>query len=258
MSRKLFIPGCALPSYNPHNVAETIKYLLTKFPDMSVVQKCCGKPTAAVGQVDLFEQRLDGLLRDIKECEADEVIVACQSCMKVLNACKDFKTISLWELFPAIGLPPHLVGKAKDSDAVISVHDSCSVRDYTGIHDGIRWILDELGYKCAEPEKTRGTTRCCGFGGMIAPANPSVAKRVMTRRVADFPTDKIVVYCAACRSSMMQANGQAWHILDLVWGDVVRADSVCPANVLASPVSAWKNRFKSKQLIKAAMKCCTK
>ena len=254
MSRKLFMPGCALPSYNPVAVSETLKYLQTKFPDISAVQKCCGKPTSAVGQAELFQKRFGSLVDDIKECEADEVIVACQSCMKVLHNCEDFKTTSLWELLPQIGLPPALVGKAKGSDAVISIHDSCSVRTYNGIHDGIRWILDELGYKHAEPEKTRGTTRCCGFGGMIVPANPDVAKRVMERRVGDFPSNQIVTYCAACRSSMIQAGGEAWHILDLLWGDVVYANSKCPPNVLANPISAWKNRFKSKQLIKAVIK----
>jgi Fe-S oxidoreductase len=111
-----------------------------------------------------------------------------------------------------------------------------------------------LGYQFAEPEKTRGNTRCCGFGGMVVPANPDVAKRVMERRVGDFPTDKIVAYCAACRQSMLQGGGHAWHILDLIWGEVVMMDTPPPKNVLASPIRAWSNRYKSKQRIKAAFK----
>ncbi|MDR2922292.1 MAG: (Fe-S)-binding protein [Treponema sp.] len=254
MTRKVFLPGCALASYNPYNVALTIKYLKTKFPDLSVVQKCCGKPTKAIGQADLFHERFDSLVRDIKDCEADEVIVACQSCMKTVCECKDYKTTSLWELFPQIGLPPEVIGKAKDSGVVFSVHDSCSVRTYTGIHDGIRWILKELGYKFAEPQRTRGTTRCCGFGGMVGPVNPGVARRVMIRRVGDFPTDKIVTYCAACRQSMLLGGGEAWHILDLIWGDVVKADTRSPQDTLSNPIKAWSNRYKSKRLIKAVMK----
>ncbi|MDR0490784.1 MAG: (Fe-S)-binding protein [Oscillospiraceae bacterium] len=254
MSRKVFLPGCALSSYSPKNVALTAKYLKTKFPDISVVQKCCGKPTKAVGQADMFHQRFDGLVQDIKYCGADEVIVACQSCMKTLAECDEYKTTSLWELFPEIGLPEELVGKAKNSDAVISVHDSCTVRDYTGIHDGIRWILDELGYKYVEPERTRGTTRCCGFGGMVVPANPDVAFRVMQRRVADFPTPQIVTYCAACRQSMLKAGGQAWHILDLIWGDVVVSGAQSPEDVLSSTLKAWRNRYSSKKLLKSAFK----
>jgi len=254
MSRKAFMPGCALPSYSPDNVALTVEYLKTKFPDLSVIQKCCGKPTKAVGQADLFAERFASLVEDIKFCEVDEVLAACQSCMNTFKECQDYKTTSLWEIFPQIGLPEHLVGKAKDSDVVISVHDSCSVRGYDGIHDGIRWILTELGYKIAEPEKTRATTRCCGFGGMVVPANEDVAARVMKRRFEDFPTGYIAVYCAACRQSMMKAGGNAWHILDLVWGPVVKSGSKCPEDVLSSTVSAWRNRYKSKKRIKAAFK----
>jgi len=254
MTRKGFLPGCALPSYNPSNVVATIRHLKNVFPDLSVIQKCCGKPTQAIGQTDLFYERTASLLADIKYCEIEELIVACQSCMKLLGKAEGFKTTSLWELFPQIGLPPELKGKAKNSDAVFSVHDSCSVRDYTGIHDGIRWILTELGYRFVEPERTRASTRCCGFGGMVVPANPDVAKRVMVRRVEDFSTDKIVVYCAACRASMLQGGGNAWHILDLLWGDVVYANTSPPENTLASPLKAWGNRRKSKSLIKAIMK----
>lgn len=254
-TRKAFLPGCALPSYNPKAVEGVVKHLRNIYPDLSVIQKCCGKPTSAVGQAALFEERFHGLVEDIKYCEAEEVIVACQSCMKTISKCHDYKTTSLWELLPQIGLPKELVGKAKDSDVVFTVHDSCSVRDYTGIHDGIRWILTELGYKHLDPEgRAREKTRCCGFGGMVVPVNPEVAKKVMKRRVEDCPTPHIVTYCAACRQSMLMGGGKAWHILDLVFGDVVYASSPPPENTLASPVKAWGNRYKSKKLIRAAMK----
>jgi hypothetical protein len=53
---------------------------------------------------------------------------------------------------------------------------------------------------------------------------------------------------------MLLGGGQAWHILDLVWGDVVYAGTQSPEDTLSNPVKAWSNRFKSKRLIKAAMK----
>lgn len=254
MSRKVFIPGCALASYNPDNIANIVKHLKSNFDNLSVIQKCCGKPTKALGQTELFEKRFNSLLDDIKACDADEVILACQSCMKVLEECKDIKVTSLWEIFPQIGLPENMIGIAKNSDIVFSIHDSCSVRDKTDLHDGIRWILKELGYNTVEPAQTRENTRCCGFGGMVGPANPDVVRRVMERRVKDFPTNQIVTYCAACRQSMTLGGGEAWHILDLVFGDVVTSSSTIPKDTLSNPLNAWGNRFKSKYKIKSAMK----
>jgi len=250
MSRKAFLPGCALPSYSPHNVEAMTKHLKAVFPDLSAVQKCCGKPTKAVGQADKFKERFENLVADIKDCDVDEVFMACQSCMNTVAECKDYKTTSLWEALPTIGLPKEVIGKAKDSDVVFSVHDSCSVRGFEGIHTGIRWILTELGYKHVDPDRTGPTTRCCGFGGMVGAANPDVAKRIMERRVSDFTTDKIVVYCAACRQSMLKGGGQAWHILDLIFGPVVYANTQPPEDVLSQPLKAWRNRRKSRQAIK--------
>lgn len=248
--RRGFMPGCSLPSYSPENISKTVQYLKSTYPELSVIQKCCGKPTKALGQVDLLKQRFGSLVQDIKDCEIDEMIVACQNCLNMLRESKEFKTVSLWEIMPKIGLPKELRGKAAGSDAVISIHDSCPVREETAIHDGVRWVMQELGYKTVEPECTRERTRCCGFGGMIVPANPGLAKRVMERRIKDMPTEQIVVYCAACRSSMLMGGGKAWHLLDLLWGPVVTKASQPPENVLASPVKAWINRYKSKVVIK--------
>ncbi len=246
MGRKAFIAGCALSSYNPQLVLKTIEHLKTVYPDLSVIQKCCGKPTKAIGQDEKFHERFDGLTKDLQDCDVDEVIVACQSCMKTMSLNPNVKVTSLWSLFPQIGLPKALVGKAKGSDMVFSMHDSCSVRPYKDIHDGIRWIMDQLGYTYVEPEKTREFTRCCGFGGMVVPANPDIAKRVMERRVGDFPTNAVVTYCAACRQSMLMGGAEAWHILDLVYGDVVRKGQKAPVDTLSQTIVAWSNRFKTK------------
>ncbi|MCX8789125.1 (Fe-S)-binding protein, partial [Vibrio parahaemolyticus] len=127
-----------------------------------------------------------------------------------------------------------------------TIHDSCSTRYEKELQDGIRWILNELGYKTSEPEHTRENTRCCGFGGMVVPANPDVATRVIKRRVEEFETDYVVVYCSACRASMMGVGTKSWHILDLMFGPVIMQGDEPPVNVLASPVKAWFNRYKSK------------
>ncbi len=248
MGRKAFVSGCALASYNPDLVEQTAAYLKTVYPDISFIQKCCGKPTKALGQEDAFHERFDSLMADFKACDVEEVIVGCQSCYKVMELA-GLKVTSLWALLPQIGLPKELVGKAKGSDVVFSLHDSCSIRPYSQIHDGIRWIMNELGYQAVEPERTRETTRCCGFGGMIVPANPDLAMRVMKRRVDDFETPEVVTYCAACRQSMLMGGAKAWHILDLIFGPVVRKGAAPPEDTLSQPIKAWTNRYKAKKRI---------
>lgn len=253
MGRKAFLGGCALSSYRPEVVLQLVTHLKTVYPDLSVIQKCCGKPTKALGQEALFQERKSSLMDDLSSCDIDEVIVACQSCYKTMEN-PNIKVTSLWALLPQIGLPPAMVGKANGSDAVFSVHDSCSVRPYSEIHEGVRWILDELGYQWNEPDYSRGNTRCCGFGGMVAAVNPSVVDRVIQRRVADFSSDKVLVYCAACGQAMRRGQKKAWHILDLLFDDVVTENSPQPEDSLSKSAVAWKNRYKTKCGIKKCMK----
>ncbi|QEK12979.1 (Fe-S)-binding protein [Crassaminicella thermophila] len=253
-TKRVFIPGCSLPSYNPKAVEKTLAFLQEKLPGTGAILKCCGKPTKALGQVDKFHERYDTLQAEIDRLGAEEVVVACQSCyMTISENSPKQKVISLWELLPKIGLPKESVGIGKNSDLVFTIHDSCPTRYKSFIQDGIRWIMDELGYKYVEPPHTKENTRCCGFGGMVVPANPDLALRVMKRRTEEFETDYVVAYCAACRESMVKGGKKAVHILDLIFGEVMTSKSEFPC-VPSSPITSWINRYKSKKAINKTLK----
>lgn len=245
-TKRVFIPGCSLSSYRPELVEEVIKYLQNKLPGTGAILKCCGKPTKALGQYDKFKERYSGLQAEIDKLGADEIIVACQSCYLTMSAnSPEQKVRSLWELMPEIGMPEGTVGKAEASDLTLGVHDSCSTRDREDIHNGIRWILDQLGYDIEEPPHTKENTRCCGFGGMVVPANPDLAQKVMDRRTAEFESEHLVTYCAACRASMTKGGKKAVHILDLIFGPVWTSDSEFPG--LETAMESWVNRYKTKK-----------
>lgn len=245
-TKRVFIPGCSLPSYNPKAVGNILEYLQEKYDgEVGSILKCCGKPTKALGQIEKFKERYASVQKAIDEVGAEEIIVACQSCYGMFSTNSPNQTVrSVWEILPELGLPEHAKGIGKDSDVTFGIHDSCSTRYNKEIQDGIRWILDEMGYKTEEPEHTRENTRCCGFGGMVVPANPEVAHAVMKKRVAEFKTDHLVSYCAACRESMETAGKDSVHILDLVFGE--RYTKASATKRSQGPVTQWMNRYKSK------------
>ncbi|MGL4392158.1 MAG: FAD-dependent oxidoreductase [Fusobacteriaceae bacterium] len=249
-----FFPGCSLPSYNPNAVGKILEHLEDKLgEEVGSVLKCCGKPPKALGQDDLFKKRFETVQTELDKLGAEYVIVACQSCYGIFRDYAKQKVISLWELLPEIGLPEKSVGIGKNSDAKFNIHDSCSIRGQHKIHDGIRWIMKNLGYQIEELENSRDKTRCCGFGGMIVPAVPDVAKRVMDRRAHETTTGHMVTYCAACRESMEKGGTDAVHILDLVFGDTYNESKSASRN--QGPVKQWMNRYKSKQELQKVSKC---
>ena len=244
-TKYVFFPGCSLPSYNPEAVGKALEHLQDKLGgEVGSLLKCCGKPTKALGQKNKFNERFASVQEELDKMGAETVIVACQSCMGIFADTAKQDVVSLWSLLPEIGLPKEQYGIGKDSDIVFNIHDSCSTRDRSDLHDGIRWIVDELGYKVEELSNTRGTTRCCGFGGMVVPANPEVADKVMRRRAEETTTGHMISYCAACRQSMESGGADSLHILDLTFGGKYDSKEKQERNMGAA--KQWINRFKSK------------
>lgn len=244
-----FMAGCALSSTSPEQVKQIIAYLKQFYPDLAVIQACCGKPTKMIGEQAAFQRRFGQLTEKVESAEIDELIVACQGCIKTMRDENQFKTSSLWVKMAELGLPKEAVGKGKDSDVVFSIHDSCPTKDMPEIHEAVRYLLAELGYEVKKNRLSGKNTMCCGMGGMCGVSNPPLAKAMAEKRVHDFKTDQIVTYCASCTSAMLLGSGQAWHLLDLIYGPVIYQTTKCPAHPLSRPLKAWANRYQTKRIV---------
>lgn len=252
--RRAFMAGCSLSSSSPEEVKRMLEWLRTCYPGTGAIQKCCGLPTSDMGQEPLFEKRTASVQKDLDAMGVEEVIVSCQNCKNVLDRYGTTPTRSLWEVLPEIGIPDECRGKGKDSEIVFTIHDSCPTRNETAIHDGIRWLMNELGYRVEEAEESREKTRCCGAGGMVAYANPTAKEEAVRMRLASLPSENIVVYCGTCRSTLASGGGRVWHILDLLFGPVVFPGDEPPENTLASTVNAWTNRYRCKHALESVGK----
>lgn len=249
-TKRVFMPGCSLPSYNPEAVGKILKHLQAKLPGTGAVLRCCGKPTKAMAMEKEFKERYQLLEDAFEQLGAEEIIVACQSCYATVSQYSPKRKVrSLWELLPEIGIPEEAKGVGKGRK--LNVHDSCVTRDVANIHEGIRFILEEMGFEVEELENSRNNTRCCGFGGMVVPVNPDVAQRVMKRRAEEGQAEIMVTYCAACRESMIKGGRKGLHILDLMFNGDYEKTGV-PG--LQGSLQNWVNRYKAKQQIKHAYK----
>jgi len=139
-TKRVFFPGCSLPSYNPKAVGNILEFLQEKYDgEVGSILKCCGKPTKALGQVEAFEKRYAAVQKAIDDTGAEEIIVACQSCYGIIKKNSPNQRVkSLWEILPELGLPKHTKGIGKDSDVIFGIHDSCSTRDNREIKWNIR------------------------------------------------------------------------------------------------------------------------
>jgi hypothetical protein len=85
------------------------------------------------------------------------------------------------------------------------------------VQDSVRHLVGQLGYDIEELPRSRETTTCCGFGGLMVYANRDLAKKVVARRIAESPAD-YVTYCAVCRDYFAAQGKPTRHLLDLIFG----------------------------------------
>lgn len=244
-----FMAGCALSSSNPKQLLLLIEYLKSFYPNLAVLQGCCGKPTRMIGQEELFQERFDQMTKQVHHLEIDELIVACQGCIKTMTVQNQFKSSSLWVKMAELGLPKSYHAKGKSSDVVFSIQDSCPTKEQTEIHEAVRYLLKELGYEVKQNRLSGTNTLCCGMGGMCGVSNPDLSKRFAEKRVEDFKTNHIVTYCSSCTSAMILGGGEAWHLLDLIFGPIIYNATKSPRHPLNNPLEAWKNRYLSKIIV---------
>lgn len=245
-TKYVFYPGCSLSAYSPEKVGKILDFLNEKLDnEVGAVLKCCGKPLKAMGRTEDFKEKLKLSLDIFDNMECEKIIVACQNCYMIFKEYANQEVVSLWELFPEIGIPEGQKGIGSTSDVVFNIHDSCPTRDITSIHDGIRWTMRELGYRYEEMEHYGKNTRCCGLGGMVGAGVPNIAKKIIDNRASECTTGHILSYCGACREAMENAGLDSLHMIDLVFDDVYTEEKAKKRN--KSPLEQWKNRYRTKK-----------
>lgn len=165
-TKYLFVPGCTVPAYSPGLIEKTLAHLRdTLDGEVGAMLQCCGKVTKLIGEPVKFKERNKKAVEEINETNADVIITICPSCYNVYSSTTDKKVISYWDLMKeSIGIPENQKNIGLDSDVIFNIHDSCVTRNVSSHHESVRWIIEELGYKYSEIERSKGNTRCCGVG----------------------------------------------------------------------------------------------
>lgn len=223
-SSHIFFPGCQLSASAPEHVERAYSYLMEKIVGgVGLMLRCCGAPAEWSGRTELFSAGLREIKDQWREMGKPHLILACSTCYQMFKKyLPDVEIISLWELYNLYGLPD--AGRLQIPEA-IAVHDACTSRHESIIHDNVRKILHDLNCRVEELPTSRDRTECCGFGGLMQFANREMAEVVTRRRINESTAD-YVAYCAICRDNFAARGKKTYHLLDLIYGE---ADVTTPA-----------------------------
>jgi len=214
-SKFVFFPGCQLSASSPKNVERTYTYLMERLGQgVGLMLRCCGAPADWAGRADLFGEAMASFEAQWSDMGRPELIAACSTCYSVFKANLPHVSIrSLWEVIDRLGVPDGV----RMEPMAVAVHDPCTSRHESRIHESVRNILDTLGYEIHELPLSQDRTECCGYGGLMYFSNRDLAEKVMERRIAESP-HHYLAYCAMCRDHFSSKGKPTWHLLDLIFG----------------------------------------
>ncbi|MBK8900940.1 MAG: FAD-dependent oxidoreductase [Anaerolineaceae bacterium] len=221
-SEYVFFPGCQLAGSSPGQVTAVYDYLqATLSGGVGLMLGCCGAPADWAGRSDLRDEALAQFQASYEVLGRPKVVLACSSCLQTFKAqLPEVELVSLYTVLAEKGLPETAVLTPTDA---IAIHDPCTTRYETAVQDSVRHLVDQLGYEVEELPRSRETTTCCGFGGLMVYANRDLAKKVVARRIAESPAD-YVTYCAVCRDYFAAQGKPTRHLLDLIFGSTTNGE----------------------------------
>ena len=241
-STYVFFPGCQLAASNPLAVKAAYEFLSQIFPgEVGLWLGCCGAPAHWAGRTEKFENDADQRLKTWRELGEPSLITACPTCSQTLpKGLRQAKIVSLWEIMLQNEPPPNPL---KRQDAHLALHDPCTARDMRELRHSVRKLLDQAGFKIRELEMSGEYTQCCGFGGLMQSANPSLAQKTSEQRASQSKLD-FVTYCAMCRDNLAATGKPTAHILELLFSRATEGDP------FARPWPGWSARQENRAKLK--------
>lgn len=233
----VFYPGCALPGIRPEQTERLFLYLQKKIPQLGLVLDCCGKPSHDLGDQKSFLKKNKEQVRRLRDAGVQHIITSCSSCLDVFRSSASGIETSMayTHLLPIKG-QAGLSKQMGTENNRYTIHDPCTIRFESEVHESIRELISVYGGAVAEMKHSRVRTLCCGEGGAVGFKEKENKIEWQNRRKKEAGSLPMVTYCAGCTVSLDSPN--TVHILDLIFPP---DDS--KKNRLPKPPRTYLNRF---------------
>lgn len=213
-SRWAFFPGCQLPASMPEQTESVYAHLCSELEGgVGLFFSCCGAPARWTGRPKLTADTARTLRERWEQAGKPELILACASCARFFaEELPDIPAKPLWDVLATLPLPPHALAAPQ----TLALHDPCVTRHNAPTRSSVRALAEKLEQPVEELAMGGEFTRCCGYGGLAAYADPEVGN-LYARSRADDTTNTLLSYCIMCRDRLRSVGSPSLHMLDLLF-----------------------------------------
>ncbi|MEA3339748.1 MAG: (Fe-S)-binding protein, partial [Chloroflexota bacterium] len=190
----------------PQSLVQILERGDVEFTTMGGDEWCCGYPLYVAGMKDRMAELARHNVQQVRRVGAKRVIFTCPSCYYAwTHLYPDLVDVSgiqlqhasefLTEMLDDGKLPP--LGPVEE---IVTYHDPCDLGRKSGVYDAPRKVLTSIpGLELREMASNRENSLCCGGGGDVEIADPTVSRAVAGRRMAQVQATGARYVASACQ-----------------------------------------------------------
>lgn len=205
-TKRVFFPGCSLPSYFPTTMKEVSRLLAGK--GVPTVYDCCGKPIAELGDMETEKKIIEGINRQLRKAKVGEVIFACPNCYTFLKPALEAKAVTIYEALREYGYCTPLEKIKKDREETVFL--PCPDREK-------RYWLTKIEACAGRRFRPIEEVQCCGLGGCAAAKEPDLSAG-FGQMLRDKDYDNFWTYCASCAGKFARGGVKSRYLLSAFLG----------------------------------------
>lgn len=241
-SMNYFIASCGYTTQFPEQSRRIREYIADAYPNIEIVRCCVPGWKTKIYEDKMPTGELVDAWRAMPQSRVltaeDAIWSLCPNCMNIAAEWRGAEAHALWELIDAdADFPlPNLNGWH------VTLQDCWRMREYTATHDAVRSLLTKMGITWEEIPNNREKADFCGKTlyrpqvdrnpqlapkhyrdnavGLFEPHTEEEQDRLMRAYCAQYGSDAVICYCHYCLEGLRVGASRAYHIADLIFGNV--------------------------------------
>jgi len=242
----VYFVGCVSAFYPraysiPQSLVELLDRAGVEFTTLGGEEWCCGYPLYVAGMGERMAELARHNLERVRGVGAKRVIFTCPSCYYAWSHLyPEMADVTGLEFQHATEFLAELLGKGVlrlgEVEEVVTYHDPCDLGRKSGVYDAPREVLKAIpGLELREMEAVRENSLCCGGGGDVEIADPTVTMGVAARRLAQVQATgarTVVSACQQCKRTLQEGARKnririrAVDVVELLWLSMQTADQL--------------------------------
>lgn len=173
-------------------------------------EKCCGSVLLRTGFKDEAQEQIE---KNTEILKGEKIITSCAGCFKTLNEDYDgLEVIHISQLLSKLIKEGKLNLSKNDFD--VTYHDSCHLGRHMNVFEEPREVIKSVS-NLVEMENNHENSLCCGAGGGVKSAFPSLADEMAKARLEQAKDTNCKTLVTPCPFCKLNLENEDIEVLDL-------------------------------------------